>query len=259
MLKKSILIKLCCTLYFVIPIWCNSSVVVVLDGLDSELENNVYRNFSNIDFNVTNINIVDFQKKINDAIISGLKPFGYYSPIIETDFNQNFITNKNLDKLIIKINPGTPVKVVAVNIHIFGDGQYDFDYQKIVESGRFFIGKKLNHNDYEQLKNKIYNLAMSKGYFDAKFQKSQLVVIPDLYQSIWNITFDSGSRYIYEKINFKGSQIRLDYLKNICNVRLGEYYNTKSILELNKRLSSTNWFESIITSSDFVKSSQKKN
>lgn len=233
-------------------------MIVVVTGLTPEVENNVRKQLSSISFDIENINS-DFQERLNNAIKSGLKPLGYYSPIIETIIDSNDVIKKNNKKLIIKVNIGKPIKITEVNIHIFGEGQYDYEYKKIIEGSEVFIGKRLNHNDYEQLKNKIYNLAISKGYFDAKFQKSQLIVNPSLYQSIWNINFDSGRRYFFDKIQFKGSQIKLDYLDNICNIRLGEYYTSKSIIELNKRLSSTNWFESILISPDCTICDQKKN
>lgn len=253
---RSMIVKWCCIFYFLIPILCNGNMIIILDDLvDPELENNIHKQLSGINFNIINTDL-DFQEQLKNIIRSRLKPLGYYNSIIEISIDSNNITN---NKLIIKINLGKPVIVAEVNLHIFGDGQYDCDYQKIMQDSVLFLGKKLNHNDYEQFKNKIYNLAMSKGYFDAKFQKSHLVVIPSIYKSIWNIDFNSGQRYLFEDINFKGNQIKLDYLKNICNISPGEYYDIKSILELNKRLSSTNWFESIVTSSDFVLVNQKKN
>lgn len=257
-LHKNVIMWVYYLIYFFIPILCSSHITVVVYGLNPELENNVYKQLSSIDFNIESINL-DFQEQLNNAVKFGLKPLGYYHPTIEMIIDENNITKNNNHKLIIKINPGNPIKIIEVNIKIFGDGQYDDDYQQLIESSKIFIGKKLNHNDYEQLKNKIYNLAISKGYFDAKFNRSQLVVIPSLYQSIWNINFDSGKRYFFDEIKFKGSQIKSNYLNSICNISLGSYYDAKRIIELNKRLSSTNWFESIFTSPDFIMIDQKKN
>lgn len=249
---------LCYICYFIIPIICNSNVNLILEGLNSELEYNVRKKLSKIDCSITHIS-VDFQKQLNHAIRSSLSPLGYYNPTIDFLISLEKPDNKQSNTLTIKINIGEPIKVNAININISGDAQYDNDYQQIIKESQFFIGKKLNHNDYEQLKNKLYNLAIYKGYFDSKFYNSQLIVIPDLYQCIWNINFNSGKRYIFEDIKFQGSQIKTNYLKNICNIRLGEYYHAKSIIELNRRLSSTNWFESIFTSSNFIICSQKKN
>ncbi|URJ29345.1 autotransporter assembly complex protein TamA [Blochmannia endosymbiont of Camponotus modoc] len=166
--------------------------------------------------------------------------------------------NKNSDLLVIKVEPGDPVVVTEVNVVIRGDGIKDVDYQKIIKDSKSFIGKRLNHNDYEQCKNKLYNLALSKGYFDAKFQNSQLIVMPSRCQSVWNIDFYSGQRYVFERIKFYGSQIKEDYLKKISNIRSGEYYSATSVMELNRRFSYTNWFESVSISSDYMRLQQKK-
>lgn len=168
------------------------------------------------------------------------------------------MNEKRSSLLIIRVNTGKPVQITGVNIILRGDGQQDIDYQKIIEDGKCFVGKKLSHYDYEQFKNRFYNLALFKGYFDAKFQKSELVVIPSRYQCIWNIEFYSGQRYVLEKIKFIGSQIRGDYLDNISNMYVGNCYNVKSIMALNRRLYATNWFESVLISSGPTCIYQKK-
>lgn len=162
------------------------------------------------------------------------------------------------DQLIINVTPGKPIKITQVNIVVSGEGQHDCDYQKIIKDGNLFIGKKLKHCDYEDFKNKLYNLALLKGYFNAKFHKSELLVIPSRYQCIWNIDFYSDKRYVLEKITFRGSQIRQDYLDNISNIYVGNYYNAMSVMALSRCLSSTNWFKSVLISSDFSCVKQKK-
>ncbi|WP_331828458.1 autotransporter assembly complex protein TamA [Candidatus Blochmannia sp. SNP] len=185
-----------------------------------------------------------------------MRPLGYYDPtLIFSPFKS---CNKQSDLLVIKIEPGSPIMVTEVNIIIHGDGEKDHDYQKMIKDAKSFVGTRLKHSDYEQFKNKLYNLALLKGYFDATFQNNQLIVIPSLCRSIWNIDFYSGQRYFFEKIKFHGSQIKEDYLKNISNIHSGEYYNAASVMELNRRFSSTNWFESVSISSDYTRCPQKK-
>lgn len=252
------IMQLCCFYYFLIPFICKGSINLILEGLNPELEYNVRRQFSKIDCNVEYIN-ENFKTELINAVKLGLKPLGYYTPTINIVLDSRCTKNKNvINTLIVKIDPGESIKISNINIYISGNAKNDVDYQKIVKDSQSFIGKKLNHNDYEQLKNTLYNLAIYKGYFDAKFQGNQLIVIPSLHQSIWNIYFNSGTRYFFEDIKFQGNQIKNNYLRNICNISLGEYYDAKAIIELNRRLSATNWFESIFISPDIVTCSQKK-
>lgn len=256
--KKNVVIKLCFVFYLCTPILCNSHIQIILKGLDSELEYSVRRQFFDINFDVIQIN-PDFQKKLRDAIIIGLKSLGYYEPKIHLSHRLISKENKKSNILIVTVDPGQPVRIIKIDIQLFGEGRNDCDYKQILKDSDFFLGKSLNHSDYEQLKKRLYSLALCKGYFDAKFQNSQLVVIPSLQQCIWKINFDSGKRYIFDEIKFQNSQIKESYLKNISNIHSGECYHVKSIVELNRRLSSTNWFESIATSSDIIISDQKKN
>lgn len=257
-LKNTVIIRLCCIYYFLVSIIGNCNINLILEGLNPELERDVRNQFSRMNHDVQSINIDCYKKQLENTIKSGLKPLGFYNPKINIFLDSLDADNKR-DSVIIKIDPGKPIKITSINIHIVGDALYDSDYQQIIKDSQLFVGKRLNHNDYEQLKNKLYNLAIYKGYFDANLQNSELIVIPSLYKSIWNIYFNSGTRYLVEDVTFQGSHIKHQYLYKICNIHLGEYYNSEAIMEFNRRLSSTNWFESIFIVPSFIMCSQKKN
>lgn len=251
--------RFCYICYICIPILCNSNVNLILEGLNPDLEYHIRKQFFKMNYDKEHV-CVDLKKRLHNLIQSSLKSLGYYNPQIDIlPSSPKTVNNNNSNTLIIKIDPGSPIKISAININICGEAQYDNDYREVIIDSQSYIGKKLNHNDYEQLKHKLYNLAIYKGYFDALFQNSQLIVIPSLYKCIWNINFDSGKRYVFEDVKFQGSQIKHTYLQNICNIKPGEFYHAKTIIELNRRLSSTNWFESIFISPNFIVHSQKKN
>ncbi|URJ25174.1 autotransporter assembly complex protein TamA [Candidatus Blochmannia ocreatus (nom. nud.)] len=254
-LKRYLIGRFCVVICYFIPFLCNGNTQLRVEGLNSTLYYNVCKKLSEID---TPIKYVDekLKKELENLVRLSLRPLGYYSPSV------SFVLLKSLhqepETLIIKIQPNMPIIITDVNISIYGAGKQDVDYQKIIKDSQFFVGKILNHDDYEQLKNKIYNLALFKGYFDANFQHSQLIVIPSHYKSIWNINFYSGPRYFFEDIQFQGNQIKEKYLRKISNIIPGNYYSAASIMELNRRLSSTNWFESISISSDEQHLQKKK-
>lgn len=88
--------------------------------------------------------------------------------------------------------------------------------------------------------------------------KSQLGVAEELHKAFWDIDFDSGERYHFGKVIFKGSQIREDYLQNLLPFHQGDYYSSNDLAELNRRLSATNWFNSVVVSPDFTDSKESK-
>ncbi|MCX2958521.1 MAG: hypothetical protein N6V49_07010, partial [Serratia symbiotica] len=114
--------------------------------------------------------------------------------------------------------------------------------------GRPTLGEILNHGKYDSFKNSLTSLALRKGYFDADMLESQLGVAEDLHRAFWDIDFNSGSRYRFGEVKFEGSQIREDYLQNLVPFHQGDYYSSEDLAELNRRLSATNWFNSVVVS-----------
>lgn len=244
-------------LWFLIPVFGESNISIVLEGLDSQIEYNIRKQLSCIQYDSKSTDL-DISNQINNIIQCNLKALGYYEPKIKIIFPVINTDDKKLHTVIVRISLGDPVRNIKININIYGEGKDDPDYYQIIKDSRFFLGKILNHSDYEKCKMKLYNLAISKGYVDAKFQINKLIVIPDLYQSIWDIHFYTGNRYMIESVIFQGSQIQEGYLKNISNISIGKFYQADSIMELNRRLFATNWFESIFVSSEPITCCKKK-
>lgn len=99
---------------------------------------------------------------------------------------------------------------------------------------------------------------MSEGYFDSEFLKSQLGVSLERHQAFWDIDFNSGERYRFGNVTFQGSQIRDDYLQSLVPFKEGDLYQSSTLAELNRRLSATGWFNSVVVAPEFDKSRETK-
>ena len=120
------------------------------------------------------------------------------------------------------------------------------------------IGTVLNHGDYDGFKKSLTSVALRKGYFDSEFNKSQLGVSLDRHQAFWDIDYNSGERYRFGQVTFEGSQIRDEYLQNLIPFKEGDYYQSKDLAELNRRLSATGWFNSVVVAPEFDKARETK-
>lgn len=225
------------------------------EGLTGDLQRNIRARLSTFSSDAVTTD-VRFQRRVYEAVREGLRALGYYSPTIDFAFKPS--VNGGIDVLIARINPGKPVRIASVNIIMRGEVRQDSDYQQWVKGGKPALGSVLNHGDYDKFKNGFSSLALRKGYFDAKFRKSQLGVAPSRYQAYWNIDFDSGQRYHFGKVRFHGAQIRKDYMQNLARVQKGDPYSTESLAELNRRLAATNWFNSVVISPDFSADKKSK-
>nr|WP_273543339.1 autotransporter assembly complex family protein [Serratia fonticola] len=226
-----------------------------VDGLSGDLERNVRVRLSAITPEEVNAE-GRFRARVDAAIRLGLRPLGYYQPTIEFTFDDNPKLSRPV--LIAKVDPGEPVRIAGVDIQLQGGARTDEDYLNLVRTDRPTVGEILNHGQFDSFKSSLTNLALRKGYFDAQMLKSQLGVAEELHKAFWDIDFDSGERYHFGKVIFKGSQIREDYLQNLLPFHQGDYYSSNDLAELNRRLSATNWFNSVVVSPDFTDSKESK-
>ncbi|WP_127959934.1 autotransporter assembly complex protein TamA [Serratia microhaemolytica] len=225
-----------------------ANIQLKVEGLTGELDRNVQARLSAIAPEEVSAEGRS-RARIETAIRQGLRPLGYYEPTIDFTFNDK---RKLLPpQLLVKVDPGEPVRIAGSQIKLSGAAQYDEDYQELVSISEPTIGEILNHGKYDSFRDSLSGLALRKGYFDANLVRNQLGVEKRSRRAFWDIEFDSGERYYFGKVKFTGGQIRQDYLKNLVPFNQGDYYSSNDLAELNRRLSATGWFNSIVVSPDF--------
>ncbi|MDF7667498.1 autotransporter assembly complex protein TamA [Orbaceae bacterium ESL0727] len=224
---------------------------LAIKGLSGDLANNVNARIAMVDPHRIN-NTPYFKRFLESEIKKSLRALGYYAPSFTYDL-------KDADKtLVINVIPGEPVRIAQVNVNIWGDGEHDKDFIALLKNGTPKIGTVLNHGTYDSFKKNLQNLALSKGYFDAQMPKHQLAVADTEHEAFWNIDYETGVRYKFGKITFNSSQIRQDYLANIVPFKEGDNYNAEKLSLFNRRLASTNWFNSVVVAPNFHKTTADK-
>nr|WP_230863207.1 autotransporter assembly complex protein TamA [Enterobacter cloacae] len=231
-----------------------ANVRLQVEGLSGALEKNVRAQLSTIESDEVTPDR-RFRARVDDAIREGLKALGYYEPTI--DFDLRPPPKKGRQVLIARVSPGEPVLIGGTNVVLRGGARTDRDYLDLL-STRPKIGTVLNHGDYDSFKKSLTSVSLRKGYFDSQFNKSQLGIALDRRQAFWDIDYDSGERYRFGDVTFEGSQIREEYLQNLVPFKKGDYYQSRDLAELNRRLSATGWFNSVVVAPEFEKSRKTK-
>ncbi|MFZ1875340.1 MAG: autotransporter assembly complex family protein [Chania sp.] len=240
---------------FAAPSVLAANLRLQVQGLSGDLDRNVRVRLSGITPEEVSAE-GRFRARVDAAIRQGLRPLGYYEPTIEFTLDDRPTLSRPV--LYAKVNPGEPVRIAGANINLEGGARTDEDYLTLVKTSRPTLGEILNHGEYDSFRNSLTGLALRKGYFDANMAKSQLGVAQELHKAFWDIDFDSGDRYRFGKVKFQGSQIREDYLQNLVPFHQGDYYDSSDLAELNRRLSATNWFNSVVVSPDFHDAKENK-
>ncbi len=231
-----------------------ANVRLKVEGLSGELEKNVRAQLSTIQSDEVTPDR-RFRARVDDAIREGLKALGYYEPTINFDLLPP--PAKGRQVLIAKVTPGQPVLIGGTDVILRGGARTDKDYLALLKT-RPAIGTVLNQGDYDDFKKSLTSVSLRKGYFDSEFVKSQLGIALGRHQAFWDIDYDSGERYRFGHVTFEGSQIRDAYLQNLVPFKEGDEYESKDLAELNRRLSATGWFNSVVVAPEFEKSRKTK-
>ncbi len=246
---------LCCLL-MAAPAAYAANLRLQVTGLTGELEKNVRARLSTITSDEINAD-GRFRSRVSVAIKEGLKALGYYHPQIDFELKPA-PAGGGRPVLLVKVTAGEAVKIAGTTIILRGEARNDSDYTRLINSHRPENGTILNHGDYDGFKSALSNMSLSKGYFDGEYKKSQLGVAPELNQAFWDIDYDSGQRYRFGDVTFHGSQIREEYLRSLVPFKSGDYYSSRELAELNRRLSATGWFNSVVVAPDFDKGHSAK-
>ncbi|HHP2702724.1 TPA: autotransporter assembly complex protein TamA [Citrobacter freundii] len=231
-----------------------ANVRLQVEGLSGPLEKNVRAQLSTIQSDEVTPDR-RFRARVDDAIREGLKALGYFEPTI--DFELRPPPAKGRQVLIAKVTPGEPVLIGGTEVILRGGARTDKDYLDLLKT-RPAIGTVLNQGDYDNFKKSLTSVALRKGYFDSEFNKSQLGIALERRQAFWDIDYNSGERYRFGHVTFEGSQIRDEYLQNLVPFKEGEEYESKDLGELNRRLSATGWFNSVVVAPEFDKAHKTK-
>ncbi len=195
-----------------------------------------------------------FRARVDDAIREGLKALGYYEPTIKFDL----LPPPAKGRQVLIAGYARPAGVDwRYRSHFTRRARTDKDYLALLKT-RPAIGTVLNRGDYDNFKKSLTSVSLRKGYFDSEFIKSQLGIALGRHQAFWDIDYDSGERYRFGPVTFEGSQIRDEYLQNLLPFKEGDEYESKDLAELNRRLSATGWFNSVVVAPEFEKSRKTK-
>lgn len=233
-----------------------ATVRLQLDGLSGALQNNVRVRLATITSEEISADS-RFQARLDAVIKQSLRALGYYEPTITYRISPEQALPSG-QVLHIHVDAGEPVKIGGSSLQIEGEGKSDRDYQQWLEQGRPKVGTVLNHADYDKFKSGFSNIALRKGYFDGTYRKSELGVSLPLHQAFWDIDYDTGQRYRFGKVTFTGSQIRQEYLEKLVPFHQGDHYDSRDLAELNRRLSETGWFGSVVAAPVFEGAQETK-
>ena len=220
-------------------------VRIEIDGVQKEVADNV-RGYLTLARYVEREDLTDAQVRTLayravDEAADALRPYGYYAPAIRSR------TSRDDDRWIVRlrIDPGEPVLMEAVDVRITGPGSSDRALTSIAPASALQPGARLAHPAYEKLKSDLLRGAVGLGYLDAKLVRRELVVNPAAHSASARIELDTGGRYRFGEVRVEQDAIDDILLQRYVRFGPGKVYSTDSIRSTQYALEDSNYFSEV--------------
>ncbi len=230
-----------------------STISYADDGLDvsisiigvkgAELEN-IKAHLSYSTFNNSKqkeVSVRRWYKVSKSKIKNSLEALGYYSAEVKSDYQKD----DGIVNISFNISLNERIVIAAVDAQMVGEGANDDDFIQVINDFNSLVGKKLQHDKYESIKAGLVNVAIEKGYFDAKFLFKKIEIFPEQTQCKIFIKFDSGPRYLFGEALFDKSKLSEQFLRKFVSFSYSDYYDAKKIIDLRAKLLTSQYFESV--------------
>jgi len=174
-----------------------------------------------------------------EQIRRALQPFGYYQVDVDADLAS---TQEGAWTASYHVRLGEQVRVSGVSYELTGEAAADPGFPQ-----RFGVaeGDLLVHAAYEKAKDSLLYAAAERGYLDARFERSAVVVDPDGNTATVDVGFDSGDRYYFGPVSFDQEILRPEFLQRFVELESGEPYDQAAVLKLQTALLDTDYFQQV--------------
>lgn len=221
-------------------------MVVHFTGLTDDLQKNVKIALQNQQAKVitpiTSDGIQYFTNHAPATIKEALQPYGYFHPIIKSSLSRKgnqWIVN-------FQIRRGPPILVTHVNLDIIGPGKNDRAFQRVYEHMPIKAGDILVTGNYEKAKQILYDLASTRGYFDAKMLENKIYINIKTNQARIVIKFQTGPRYFFGNTIFSKSPFSRHFLMRFLRYKKGGKYNYQKIEKTQENFVNSSYFSQVI-------------
>lgn len=263
-LKVNIFVLICTSIMFCFPTFANSKtsnkkiypVSVIISGIGGKALKNAQ---SRLDIQSHLITLQQnnevkwhFYGNVSKQIKQAVEPFGYFKCKVKT----SVVKKGKYWTIYARVTPGKRLHFTQVSIQVTGPGQKDKVFRRYLNKVPIQAGKPFNSNKYQKTKDALQNIANLRGYFNAKFVTSKLVVNLSSYTSQVDIEFATGPRFRFGVTHFSASAIRQSLLKRYFTYDYGQYYSGKKLEQSRINLSSSDYFQQVVM---LPKISQAKN
>lgn len=213
-------------------------------GLDKRLETNV-RAFSALESTACDSARWRVERLFRDAdkeIRRALQALGYYEPVIAKSMRWD----DDCWHARFEIAAGEPVRLRNVDVRIDGPAATDGAFLARLTAPRPAENDILDHGVYTNFKTALTRAAAHAGFFDADFERQEVIVDREALAADVRLDLASGPKYRFGAVNFTEGILDPGLLAGYTDIRPGEPYSAKAINDLYEALNGSSYFATVM-------------
>lgn len=179
--------------------------------------------------------------RATEQIDRALRPFGYYRPTVLASLD----TESSPWVASFGIETGPPIIVGRVDIEVAGAAAQDSVFQAALARLPLREGETLSHPEYERAKAAIELLAAERGYLDAEWDSTAILVELAENRAEIVLRMSTGPRYRFGEVVVDRDWVDPSIIAAYVTFQPGEPYEAASLRELQSNLVGTTYFASV--------------
>lgn len=232
-------------------VWAAVSLEYKIIGISGETAENADKRLKGkltlIKKDLDHDQLMIFYHQAENEIKLAVAPYGYFRAKVSSRLQW---IGKEKWMAYFSVQPGPKIQLKHLRVKLEGPGQNDPAFQKVLADFPLKRGQDFTVKNYDDAKNMFINLAAQRGYFDAHMTENKLVIDQQPYGADVALTFKTGSRYRFGRVNFKYSaepKTRLDeaLLRRYIPFKECDLYDNELLSKLQSNLSSSLYFQSV--------------
>jgi translocation and assembly module TamA len=235
---------LACLLLAAVP--ARAEIEIDVQGVEPDVRRNVlvflslerYKARSDLD----EVLLERLQERAPREVANALRPFGYYEPKVTTEVTRSAPPRW---KARIRIEPGRPVLMEAVNVEVRGPGLENPAIASLAQNLPLRAGDRLSHAAYDAIKGSLQRTAATLGYLDAKLLRNELLVDPAKHVATATLVLDTGFRYRFGATSIEQDVINDTVLRRFLRYAEESPYDATELLRTQFALDDSQYFSTV--------------
>lgn len=184
-----------------------------------------------------------FQRQIPEKVQRALEPFGYYDAQVSTATEE---MEKDEALIRVKVIPGEPFRVTALNVRVTGPGEQNPDLKQLAASFPLKVGDVLNQVKYQKAKEEMRIKALNFGYLGAEYVSHAIRMNRGERKAEIELLLETGPKYMFGEVIWEGSQLYPPaFLERFLDFKTGEPYSESKIYQTQVNLINSDRFASV--------------